>query len=667
MARPSSVQGLSQMLRDAEVLLIVPPFHSLNFPSLAVHLLQACGHAAGFRVQVLYANLLLASMLGEEPYAKICDAPGGSFIGERFFSRSAFALPPLGRRARRMFDADWVVGPKKDWEIKPDFDRFDCKEPITLKELQRLETYAESYPDDIAEIVTERRYPIVGCTAIFEQTTASVAILNRIKRLRKETVTILGGSNCDGEMAQGIASLSPRIDYIFSGESEATFPEFVLAVLAGSPPKRRLIHGAPCKDLDALPTPTFAEFYEQRKRLCPARRVSAGQTRILYETSRGCWWGQKHHCTFCGLNEKSAAFRKKSPERVISDLRSLLEANPRSNVVMADNIMPYTYFRTLLPRLASELPGLSVFYEQKANLSLAQVLLLREAGIQSVECGIESLSTHLLTLMNKGIKARQNLMLLRHARAAKLNLCWNLLWGFPGDHTEAYEQMLALFPLLHHLQPPDAMLHLNIHRFSPYYIRPAEFGVRKLKALRGYYDFLPRGADVERIAYHFTADYRSGSHQGMHIIYQLWQEMARWQAAWDAKDGAPNEDLRVFRRRGTFQLADTRNLWRRRKMYPLDQAKASSLLRPRPYTGSAIEEWAIREKLAVVMDDWYVPLPVADPELLIELEASGPSLELLRPQPKIGGERTRESKKLVPLMPCVHEAEGSQAGLNAGI
>jgi radical SAM superfamily enzyme YgiQ (UPF0313 family) len=71
-------------------------------------------------------------------------------------------------------------------------------------------------------------------------------------------------------MARGIASLSASIDYIFSGESEITFVEFVRAMLTGSYPKDRIIHGELCRDMDALPTPVFEEFYEQRKRFLPS-------------------------------------------------------------------------------------------------------------------------------------------------------------------------------------------------------------------------------------------------------------------------------------------------------------------------------------------------------------------------------------------------------------
>jgi ribosomal peptide maturation radical SAM protein 1 len=570
-------------------------------------------------VQVLYANMLLASIIGEELYEDICHAPRGTFAGERFFARAAFGLPRLGRRARRMFEPDWVIGPNKDWVIEPESDRFEGRKPITLQELRRSERCADGYLDGIAKAVSTRNYKIIGCTTTFQQTSASVALLRRIKSLRKGAITILGGANCDGEMGAAIASLPSDVDYIFSGESEVTFVKFVRDILAGSRPPSRLLPGEPCRDMDALPRPAFEEFYEQRRRFLPTSKVPIEQTEIPYETSRGCWWGRIRHCTFCGFNEDAIAFRQKSPGRVIEDLRALLDAYPTRKVDMTDSIMPHTYFRTLLPLLAAERMGATIFYEQRANLSLPHILALQRAGITFIQPGIEALSSRLLTLMDKGLKGRQNLMLLRFARAAGVGLYWNLLWGFPGDDVKAYEDTLGLFPLLHHLQPPRGMRHLSIDRFSPYYSQPTQYDVCNIKPLAGYGDSLPKGVDLERIAYNFIAEYPCGAHDHVEVIYRLWQEMTRWQAAWRKKDGPLNQDLRLFRKRGSYVLGDTRDLWRKKKAYSLDEHEASMLMTAGPYSGNYLEAWAVQEKLAVIADSWFVPLAVAEPEVLLEL------------------------------------------------
>ena len=92
--------------------------------------------------------------------------------------------------------------------------------------------------------------------------------------------------------------------------------------------------------------------------------------------------------------------------------------------------MPYTYFRTLLPRLAGAFPGVTIFFEQRASLSLSQLLALKRAGVTCIQPGIELLSTR-FSLMNKGLLTRQNLLLLRNARTVGIDLIWNLLWDSP--------------------------------------------------------------------------------------------------------------------------------------------------------------------------------------------------------------------------------------------
>jgi ribosomal peptide maturation radical SAM protein 1 len=518
-----------------------------------------------------------------------------------------------------MFDPDWAIGPDKKWRIRHDFSSCRYQEPIMPEQLRHWERHTEHYLQGVATAVSERRYRIAGCSTSFEQTAASVALLNRIKALRKDTVTILGGANCEGEMARGMGSLSSSIDYIFSGESEGTFVKFVRDILAGLRPQGRILCGEPWRDLDALPTPTFVEFYQQRRQFLPRSELPGEHTEIPYETSRGCWWGEKHHCTFCGFNEKAIVFRQKSPQRIIQDLHTLLDTHPTKKVSMTDSCMPRAFFKTLLPRLTGEFPGMTVFYEQRANLSLPQILALKRAGITSIQPGIESLSSRLLRLIKKGVQARQNLLLLRYARSAGVDLQWNLLWGFPGDDVKAYEETLAILPLLHHLQPPVGMVHLSIDRFSPYFSKPLEFGVRNIKPLKGYYDFLPAGADIERIASFFTAEYSCGAHEHIDVIRRLWEEMARWRAAWKQDHGAHKEDLKLFARRGSFELVDTRGLWAKKRSFPLDDREASTLLTAGPYSGTALEAWAFEKKLAVIVDGWFVPLAVAEAELLLEL------------------------------------------------
>src|SRR5262249_12991438 len=67
------------------------------------------------------------------------------------------------------------------------------------------------------------------------------------------------------------------------------------------------------------------------------------------------------------------------------------------------------------------------------NLCREQVRLAREAGIQQIQPGIESLSSNVLRLMRKDVSAMQNIQLLRWCAEYEVEPSWNLIAGFPGE------------------------------------------------------------------------------------------------------------------------------------------------------------------------------------------------------------------------------------------
>jgi len=64
---------------------------------------------------------------------------------------------------------------------------------------------------------------------------------------------------------------------------------------------------------------------------------------------------------------------------------------------------------------------------------------------------IESLSSHVLEIMDKGITALANVACLKYCREAGLRPSWNLLHGFPGETCEDYEQTLRFLRAIVHL------------------------------------------------------------------------------------------------------------------------------------------------------------------------------------------------------------------------
>jgi ribosomal peptide maturation radical SAM protein 1 len=612
MSQNVSVEPRELSAQTCDALILVPPFFELRYPSLGAHVLQACAREAGFRVRAFYANLLFASHIGLPRYTTMAQAPLGTFLGERLFARAAYGVSPLGEQAN-MFALERIYGFGMAQAIYQD----DMPYAAYRLEVLRTEGEVPAWVEAAGKYIGGLGIPVIGATTTFQQTAPAIALLGAVRRHAGGVTTIIGGANCEGDMAEGIRSIAPFIDYVFSGESEHTFPELLRGLARREPPAGRIIRGKPCDEMDAIPPLDYDDYFEQRAAyLSRADDVAVGEASVPYETSRGCWWGQKHHCTFCGLNGEGMAFRSRSPDRVIRELRTLAAKYRPASVIMADNIMPYTYFSTVVPRLATELPGLNIFYEQKANLPRERLLLLKHAGIHTIQPGIEALSSELLTLMRKGTTARQNVDLLRDARGVQITLAWGLLWGFPGDRPAWYEETLAILPLLHHLQPPGGFAVLGLDRFSPYFDQAEQFGISDLRPYPGYSDFLPAGAAVEKVAYHFTGAYRCAAVEAPNLMRAINQAVGAWQASW-ARRQPP--ELRIRKYAGTFCLVDTRGLPGCRPVEFLSAPDARRLVASEPYDDSPEQRSLIRRKLALRLDGYFVPLAVADQAIFTRL------------------------------------------------
>ncbi|MFD1044791.1 RiPP maturation radical SAM C-methyltransferase, partial [Kibdelosporangium lantanae] len=230
---------------------------------------------------------------------------------------------------------------------------------------------------------------------------------------------------------------------------------------------------------------------------------------LLVETGRGCWWGEKHHCTFCGLNGSTMAFRSKSAERVLDEITTLHQRSGVTTFSVVDNILDMRYFRTLLPHL-EKLP-LHFSWEVKANLTREQVRQLAAAHIETIQPGIESLSDNVLSLMDKGTTRLQNIQLLKWCKQYGVAPAWNLLFGFPGERTADYEEQLEVVKRIWHLDPPSGWGPVRLDRFSPYFDRPDVYGIVNIRPMAPYPFIYPFDDKIlMRIASYFDFDYADG-------------------------------------------------------------------------------------------------------------------------------------------------------------
>jgi radical SAM superfamily enzyme YgiQ (UPF0313 family) len=255
---------------------------------------------------------------------------------------------------------------------------------------------------------------------------------------------------------------------------------------------------------------SYDEFLNTLENNFPQKKISPI---LLFETARGCWWGAKAHCTFCGLNGASMNYRAMSPDKAIQQFESLFKYAPRcTHYQCVDNILDKNYLRDVFPYLNPPADA-SIFYEVKADLTEEEVKMLARTRVNLIQPGIESINTSTLKLMKKGTSAFQNLILLKNCAMHNVFPVWNLLVGFPGEGEEVYKKYVDDIPLLMHLPPPNGAAVVQFHRYSPYFTKAKEYGL-ELQPLEFYGFTYPFSKEsVANLAYYFVdtnfdAEYR---------------------------------------------------------------------------------------------------------------------------------------------------------------
>ena len=523
-----------------DVLLVSMPFGPLYKPSIGLSLLDASLLECSISSQVVYYGLKLAAEIGDEYYHRIAEGEPmtRAFMGEWIFSSALFA----GTRN----DADYL-----EEVLGDEFANQGARTPLSEDFLSRVlaaKSFANQFLDHCLDDVVHKAPRIVGFTSTFQQHVASLALAKRIKESFEDTFIVFGGGNCEGVTGAETLRQFPFVDAVVSGEGDLVFRQLADRVLNDRPLSglpgvytrdrvdelfvHKVFENAPrVQDMDALPYPDYDDYFVQFEQV---KHKFVRQTPdITFETSRGCWWGEKSHCTFCGLNGAGMAYRSKSADRAFDELHHLSEKYPGCTVDVVDNILNMNYFKDFIPALARLPQKLRLFYETKSNLKKHQVELLSEAGITTIQPGIESLSTNVLTRMRKGVSAIQNIQLLKWSKELNIRPYWNILWGFPGESARDYAAMADLIPFLTHLPPPLGSGPIHLDRFSPLFDHAEDFGFADVRPFPAYFHIYPLEAQyVSNLAYSFTYDYRNGQSVDTYVTALL-DPLAQWQETHD--------------------------------------------------------------------------------------------------------------------------------------
>jgi ribosomal peptide maturation radical SAM protein 1 len=523
--------------------LINMPFAALPTPSIALMQLKSVteerfGEQAS--VEVSYVNHDFAAFIGLQTYNLATSAFDShtTGVGDWLFRQAAF--------------------PDQEDNTESYFNRYyPHRDERTRAIKQMILKIRHGLGDFLNQIIRTYRLDqadLIGFTSMFTQTVSSLALARLIKRHNPKSVIIMGGANCESPMGQEIVKSAPQIDFVFSGPALKSFPEFLQYQIEGEYNKRHSIKGVfskrncsltplgcggatgeelPIDEEVRLDYEPFLQTIEKRFNRAEVSPV------LLFETSRGCWWGEKSHCTFCGLNGMSMNYRAMSPEKAIAQFKGLFSYADRcNNLESVDNILPKNYIREVFPKLSTP-ENLTIFYEVKADLSAQDFEALAKAGVRSIQPGIESLATSTLKLMRKGTSVFTNLMLLKNCLVYGIQPAWNLLIGFPGETEAVYQKYVSDLPWLVHLPPPSGVYPVRFDRFSPYFVQAEKYklSLRPLDYYQLIYPIEERG--LSNLAYYFVdanldAPYFKSMTQWIDKLKEL---ISNWNERWHERSG----------------------------------------------------------------------------------------------------------------------------------
>ncbi len=314
-----------------------------------------------------------------------------------------------------------------------------------------LDLGIEDSPFEVLDrTLDELRPRILGVTS----TTTLIYEAAQISRIAKEKLgeevqTVLGGPHASA--LPGECLNTSEFDVVVVGEGDYTLAEIAegrsLSDIKGvcykdgeeilsTPPRERI------KDLDALPFPAL-DLFDIGRYQC-SKLVSRKSPMSDLMTSRGCVF----NCSFCGKGVYGRKFVAKSPERVIDEIKHMLDLGFKEIRVVDDMFtIDMERAKRICELILSE--GLHFPWNLAAGLRADRLdeeflTLAKRAGLYQVAIGFESGDQGCLDSIDKGTTVEQNISAVKMLRKAGLEIVGFFMFGLPAETEETMKRTIDL-------------------------------------------------------------------------------------------------------------------------------------------------------------------------------------------------------------------------------
>jgi len=601
------------------VALISMPTLSARFPSFQLALLKPTLEKAGIPVQTFSLFMYFGTFVGWRINETLADVYP-SMVGEWLWTKSAFG--------------DFANNDEYFEIYRRNLEGICYRAGCSLDDLRDLrDNAAPAFIDWCIKSVDWSRFGVIGFSVVFQQTLASIALAAAIKKHYPQIPIMMGGATFEDDIAEEIMKGCPQVDYIHCGDADETFPKAIRRIYSGESMKgmpgimwrdngQVAYNGrAPnLSDMNKTPTPDFDEYFYARKQGGYEYHDDAHGVLLPIETARGCWWGVKNHCTFCGLNRAGMEFRSKRVENVIEQLDELSRRYGILDFNAIDNIIEPEYIDRLFGQLSEANTDIRLHYEVRPSLSRVQLKHMRQGGLFSIQPGVESFSTHILKLMKKHTTGVRNLELIKWSTYYGINNLYNILLRFPGETAEDYRAQCDVISKIPHFQAPWAIAKARADRGSPMYTDPESQSISSLVPSACYDYLYPKDRfDLNRVSYYF--EHEMGNTLEDREYAEIFEAVDVWQSRWKQR---PRPYLRYKKAWATILIEDGRNCSPRATTYSDDYATLyeycadarsrkdiATRFEDAPWVEGALEEF-VEKDLMIHLDNRYLSLAIPE-------------------------------------------------------
>lgn len=535
-----------------KALLVSAPWALFNRPSLALGCLKAylSANVPGLKVEAAHLFLFVAQALGYATYQRV--------------SRRVW-------RAESVFSA--LLYPDRMSSAQSLFVSTLSKKEAMAIDFKALVSRVKKIADGWLGRVDWSALDLVGFSISFCQVTASLYLISQIKRICPSLPVVVGGSSFSGEKSASFPSAFSGIDYLVLGEGERPLTELLRFLLspdgqpAGTPPpagvlvageKTTLPHRFSQLDrLEDLPIPDYDDYFGLLASFPAQQRFFPT---LPLEASRGCWWHRPDRsarfngCSFCNLNLQWNGYRTKPAEQVTGEVFRLVQRYQVLSLAFADNAFPLNQVKAIFDGIAELGCDLAIFAELRAETSPAVLQKMKQAGVDTVQIGIEALSSRLLSKMNKGARAIDNLSVMKHCEAAGITSASNLILHFPSSDEQDVSETLGTLEFsrwYRPLKPVGFWLGLE----SPVYRFPDRFQIRSTFNHPNLNKLFP--APMARAMRFIIQGYRGDRKRQRQLWRPVETKIRQWEADYAAmRRRTGGRPTLIFRDGGRFLIID---------------------------------------------------------------------------------------------------------------